>query len=183
MFAEEEIKKKEKVVKKITPQRLKNIALYYLKRFETTASSLRQVLVKRINEYAYYNPGYDKSEAMGWVENIISDFERYGYVNDGRFAELKCRDYIAAGKPRRYIENKLREKGVSAEIIGKCFEEQEYDPLETALLFARKKRIGPFRQDEEQRRDMKQKDMGTLVRAGFDYDIVITVLDYEAADE
>ena len=34
--------------------------------------------MKRVNEYAYYNPGYDKTEAIGWVEDIISDFE---YVN------------------------------------------------------------------------------------------------------
>ena len=44
MFAAEETKKV-KTVKKITPVRLKNIALYYLKRFDTTKAALRQVLL------------------------------------------------------------------------------------------------------------------------------------------
>lgn len=60
---------------------------------------------------------------------------------------------------------------------------QEYDPRETALNFARKKKLGGFREDAEKRREMRQKDMGTMVRAGFDYDLVLTILDYVPDDD
>ena len=179
MFEEQEKQKKTKTVKKITAQRLKNIALYYLKRFDTTSANLRQVLLKRVKEYKYYYPDYDMAEALGWIEQIVSDFERYGYLDDVRYAENKCRDYIAAGKPKRYIVNKLKENGVAPELIEECFETQEYDPFEVALHFARKKKIGCYRADAEQRLELRQKDMGTLVRAGFDYDTVLSVLDYD----
>lgn len=170
MFDDDEKKRKVRVLKKITPARLKNIALYYLKRFETTSAGLRQVLRKRINDYAYQNKEFDRSEAYGWVDEIISDFERYGYVNDERFAEMKIRDYAAAGKSMRYILGKLREKGVSEEMILRLSEEQAYDEEDAALKLAKKKGIGRFR-SEEQRAEYRQKDMAALARAGFSYDI------------
>ncbi len=182
MFAAEEVKKV-KTVKKITPVRLRNIALYYLKRYDTTKAALRQVLMKRVNEYAYYNPECDKSEAVSWIEDIISDFERYGYLDDMRFAENRCRDYIAAGKAKCYIVGKLKEKGVSDDVIERCFAEQEYNAFDAALKLAKKKKIAAFRKDEGERREMRQKDMAVLVRAGFDYDTVTAVVDYEPAEE
>ena len=175
--------KKIKKPKKITPVRLKNIALYYLKRFDTTKYALRQVLLKRVKEYAFYNPDYDASSAYAWIDDILNDFERYGYVDDARFVENKCRDYLAQGKSQKYILMKLRQKGVSEEVIKRCLNEQEYSPFEAALLLARKKKIACFRKDETQRKEMRQKDMGTLVRAGFDYDTVVRVLDYEPEEE
>ncbi len=179
VFDENEKPKKTKILKKITKQRLKNIALYYLKRYETSVDNLRQVLRKRINDYAYQNKEFDKSEAYGWAEEILSDFQRYGYVDDARFAEIRIRDYIQAGKSVRYIQGKLREKGVDSELVNSVLENQEYDEFETALKLARKKHIGPFRADEDARYEYRQKDMGALVRAGFSYDVVTRVLEFQ----
>ena len=52
-----------------------------------------------------------------------------------------------------------------------------------ALKFAKKKKIGPFRPDEESRRENRQKDMAALVRAGFDYNVVCDVLQAEFFEE
>ena len=60
---EEEQLKSKRPIKKITPQRLKNIGLYYLKRFESSVENLRSVLQKRVNQYAETNPEFDKQEA------------------------------------------------------------------------------------------------------------------------
>lgn len=161
--------------KKITPQRLKNIALYYLKRFESSTENLRSVLQKRINAYARENPDFNKAEAYQWTEDLLNDFERLHYLDDSRYAEIKIRSYLNAGKPARYIQNKLKEKGVDEQIVSAILSEQEYDPRKMALKFAQKKKIGPFRA-EDQRCAYRQKDMGTLIRAGFDYDIVMDIL-------
>lgn len=179
MFDEIEKPKKARILKKITKQRLKNIALYYLKRFESSVDNLRQVLRKRINDYAYQNKEFDKSEAYVWMEEILSDFQHYGYVNDERFAEIRIRDYISAGKSVRYIQGKLREKGVDSELVNAVLENQEYDEFEAALKLARKKHIGPFRANEESRLGFRQKDLGALVRAGFSYDVATRVLEYQ----
>ena len=60
---------------------------------------------------------------------------------------------------------------------------QEYNPREMALKFAKKKKIGPFRPDEESRRENRQKDMAALVRAGIDYNVVRDVLQAELLEE
>lgn len=173
---------KRKPQKKMTPQRLKNIGLFYLKRFESSVENLRNVLHRRINSYARENPEFNKNEAYQWVEDILNEFERLHYLDDNRFAEIKVHSYLNAGKPARYIRQKLREKGIDEQKISEVLSEQEYDPLQMALKLAQRKRIGPFRPDE-QRKEFRQKDMGTLVRAGFDYDVVCDVLDHYLDNE
>ena len=179
MAEENIIQKKVKVLRKITPQRLKNIALYYLKRFESSVANLRSVLQRRVNDYAYQNKEFDRGEAYQWIEDILADFQRYGYLNDSRYAEIKIKDYMSAGKSVRYIKGKMREKGIDEEILSALLEDQEYDEFEAALKLAKKKHIGPFRKDEEASFENRQKDMGTLVRAGFSYDVVQRVVGYE----
>ena len=117
MAEENIIQKKVKVLRKITPQRLKNIALYYLKRFESSVANLRSVLQRRVNDYAYQNKEFDRGEAYQWIEDILADFQRYGYLNDRRYAEIKIKDYMSAGKSVRYIKGKMREKGIDERII------------------------------------------------------------------
>lgn len=173
---------RKKTVKKITPRRLKNIALFYLKRFESSTENLRNVLQRRINTYAKENPQFDKPAAYNWIEDILQDFTRLHYLDDYRFAEIKIRGYLTAGKPERYIKIKLREKGIAENIITEILAVQDYDPLQAALKLAQKKRIGPYR-NSDARKEFRQKDMGTLIRAGFDYDTVCEVLKREFIDD
>ncbi len=182
MFTEEEKNKTRRSVRKITKQRLKNIGLYYLQRFETSTENLRQVLYRRIQKYAFQNPEFNRGEAEGWVEEVLAEFQNYGYISDERYAELKVKNYMAAGKSLRYIQGKLKAKGIDENLIEQYAEEQEYDPFAAAMRLARKKHLGPFRRDEEERRDNRQKDMRTLVAAGFDYETVMAVLDSEQAE-
>lgn len=179
----EENSKKVKPLRKITKQRLKNISLYYLKRFESSVDNLRQVLRRRVNKYAFQNPDFNKQEAFAWIEEILADFERLHYLDDARYAEIKVRSYLNAGKPARYIKNKLQQKGISETEVTEILDMQEYNPREMALKFAKKKKIGPFRPDEESRRENRQKDMAALVRAGFDYNVVCDVLQAEFFEE
>ena len=69
-MSEEDGEKKKRPLRKITKQRLKNIALYYLQRFESSVDNLRRVLQKRVSDYAYQNKDYDRSEALDWIEEI-----------------------------------------------------------------------------------------------------------------
>lgn len=178
MSEESEPSKRPRAPKKITQQRLKNIALYYLKRFDSSVDNLRRVLKKRVDDYAYHNPGWEKGEALAWIEELLTDFERYGYLDDERYAEIKIKNYAAAGKSARYIAGRLKQKGIDESSVVSVLEDIDYNPVEAALHLARKRKIGPFR-PEEQRDACRQKDMGALLRAGFDYDTVAAVLAYE----
>lgn len=171
--------KKIKTPRKISKKRLKNIALYYLERYESSVQNLREVLQKRVLKYKMFFPDYNPKEAYEWIEEIVEEFKNLGYVDDNRFAEMKINSYLSAGKPARYIRIKLIEKGISPIITNKILEEKEFSPFEMAMKFAQKKKIGPFTPDKEQRKKNWQKDLGKIVRAGFDYDVALDVLNTE----
>ena len=171
--------KGEKHTKKITKQRLKNIGLYYLQRFESSVQNLKDVLRRRISKYAFENPDFDKNEAYAWVEEILQNFENLGYLNDERYADMKVRDYLAAGKSAHYIKTKLYAKGIDEKTVEELIEAQDYDGKSAALKFALKKHIGPYRKTKDEQNLYKKKDMACLLRAGFNYDDVCAVLNME----
>lgn len=170
---------REKKLKKITKERLKNIGLYYLERFESSVQNLKDVLYRRVNKYAFQNPDFNKNEAYAWVDEVLQTFENLGYVNDERYAEMKVHDYLAAGKSARYIKTKLYAKGIDEETVEKLIEMQDYDGKDAALKFALKKHIGPYRKNADERDINKKKDMAAMLRAGFNYNDVCDILNME----
>ena len=122
---------------------------------------------------------FNKLQAYDWVETLLEDFKEHKYIDDERFAEIKIRAYLAAGKSPRYILGKLKEKGIDDGLAVHVLSEQEYDPFESALRLARKKKIGPYCEDPCRRKEQRSKDLAVLVRAGFDYDIAVKVLEKE----
>ncbi len=170
-------------VKKMTKQRLKNIALYYLKRFDSSSANLRQVLQRRTKDSIYHNPDLSQEECFGWIEELLLDFERLGYLNDKRYAEFKIKNYLLSGKPEKYIKIKMGQKGISQDLIDDILSEQEYDLEEMALKYAKKKKIGPYRVDKESQKANYQKDLGSFIRAGFDYEIVLSIMGQGIEDD
>ncbi len=179
MLSENKKEFRKKIPKKITKQRLKNIALFYLKRFETTEYNLKTVLKKRIDKYAYFDKDFDKYEAYGWVDELVGDLSEMKYVDDERFAEIRIRGYLSAGKSPRYILGKLKEKGIDENLGEMLLAQQDFDEFESALKLARKKKLGFFCLDENLRKERKSKDLAVLMRAGFDYDVALRALEFE----
>ena len=174
MFSE---KTKKRAPNRPTKARLKNIALYYLERFETSKDNLRNVLKRRIDKYTFFDKNYNPEQAYLWIDEIIEECSSKNFVNDERYAEYKINSYLRAGKPKRYIEQKLQLKGIKEKTIAQVFSETEYNEVDVAFNFAKKKRIGPYRESEEKQNEFYQKDLATLVRAGFSFDIAKDVLD------
>ncbi len=171
-----------KSFKKITKNRLKNIGLFYLERFESSVQNLRDVLKRRVQKYAHANPDFKKEEAYEWIEEILSEFQSAGYLSNERFANLKIKDYLNAGKSARYIKTKLKIKGIDENKIKEILDRENYDPEKSALRFCLKKKIGPYRENDEKRNEYRQKDLGAVVRAGFDYDVAVKVLNMKIED-
>jgi len=82
-----------KKLRKMTKNRLQNIALYYLERFDSSSANLRQVLKRRVFDYARQTPDFNASEAENWIDEIITRFEELGYLNDSRYASFKIDDF------------------------------------------------------------------------------------------
>lgn len=172
-----------KRIRKMTKTRLQNIALYYLERFDSSIANLRQVLKRKVSDYARCDADFSRTEAEEWIDEITSHFEELGYLNDNRYAEFKIDNYLLAGKPERYIRQKMQQKGVSEDVIDQILQNREFDEAEMAKRFAAKKKIGPFRSDEESRRANRQKDLATLIRAGFKYEVSLQIIEAENLDD
>ncbi len=143
-------------MKKITYERLKNIALYYLERYEASTSKLREVLKRRVKKTALEQPV--PQEAFGWIEQVISEMERLGYINNQRFTENTIRRLSNSGKSKSYISTKLKLAGIEEEQIRETL--SEMDDLENARIMVQKKHLG---------KDF-QKDLARLARVGFSYE-------------
>ena len=172
-------KTKKRSAKIPTKARLRNIALYYLERFESSESNLYDVLKRRVDKYVFENKEYNPEQAYQWIREIIDECSKQNFVNDERFASFRVNSYLKAGKSRCYIEQKLKQKGISKDIISKIFDEIDYSEFDTALDFARRKKICAFRKDYESRIANRQKDLATLVRSGFSYDIAKDILNMD----
>ena len=150
-------------MKKITPQRLKNIALYYLERYEASTQKLREVLKRRLAKARLEQPV--PPEATTWIEEVIDEMVRLGYVNDKRFAENTVRRLSGAGKSRSFIRTKLKLAGIEEEEVMEAL--SDTDELASARLLVQKKHLG---------HDFK-RDLARLARAGFSYEIAREALE------
>jgi regulatory protein len=162
----------------VSPRYLENAALHYLKRYAATVSQLRRVLLRRVDRSLRVHGG-ERAEALGWVDALVDKLIRNGLINDSAFAGMKAQSLRASGRSARVIAQKLRQKGVSQELVQQKLAEAtaELSEEEAARIWARKKRLGPFRRDEQTRPEYRQKDLAALARAGFSFAVAKKVID------
>lgn len=184
-MSDSEQPRKIKKPRKATAKSLENGALYYLQRFATSSENLRRVLMRRVYKSARHHDT-DPAEGAEFIEDIIQRFQRSGLLDDAGYAEIRAVSLSRRGSSARAIRAKLAEKGVASEIIDQtllALKQEDEDPEFTAAVtLARRRRIGPFRQ-EEKRQDFKEKDLAALARAGFGYGVAQKVIEAESADE
>ena len=170
--------------KKITEKRLENIALFYLQRYESCSSKLRDTLKRRIRR-AKVQGIEVPDEANQWIENVIKKMIDLGYLDDKRYTQNTFRHLQNDGKSTRFITTRLKLAGIEPEILKDVLEEQEKTIDELDIASARKlvdkKKLG-FHRPEGFRALLRQKDLAVLGRAGFSYEIACKALDSSAED-
>lgn len=171
----------------MTPQRLEAIALFHLERFASSSANLRRVLMRRVQRSAQLH-GTDPAAGAEAVEALIARFLRSGLLDDKLYAEARAARLHRRGASARKIAASLAEKGIDRELIGVALDEADGEAgysarpggdLAAAAALARRRRLGPYRTPES-RADFRQKDLGTLARAGFGRAVAERVLN--AAD-
>lgn len=175
--------------KKPTPERLANIALYYLSRYAASEASLRRVLENRVRRAALRDEAFAadqaaQAQAASAIESIIEKHKKLGALNDQLYAETKVHSLRRAGRSARRISQELAHKGVAKEIVEKTFlaegEENEGAELKAAHAFARRRGLGPYRKGgASEDRGVRTKEIASLARAGFSFDTAKEVLGAE----
>jgi regulatory protein len=165
---------------------LREAALNYLARYATTEAGLRQVLHRRIDLWAREATDRETANeqaaaAKASVAGVIARLVELGLLNDAVFAESRARALALSGRSQRAIAARLMAKGIDAAQARAVLPAGEETELVSALILARKRRIGPFRKAEPDH----NRELGVLARAGFPRDVALRALamETEAAEE
>ncbi len=158
---------------------------------------MRRVLDNKIRRAATQDPvfaaDHDAQAALrAAIDKIVETHKRTGAINDEAFAEMKVHSLRRSGRSAKMITQKLSQKGLKAPVIAKALspEDADEDPqqaeLKAARAMAKRRGLGPFRKAAPSDSDdpaliakRAVKDVTTLARAGFSFDIAKRVLDVD----
>jgi len=172
--------RKKRRARMVTPGSLERWASRHLDRYSSSAANLRFVLQRRVRrvetELATEFP-----EAAAWIDQLIRDLEVRGYLDDRAYALGLARQMRARGSSERRIQARLYEKGIPREVAGEVIGQVSGagGDFEAALETARRRRLGPFRSDPEERRARRERDLAALGRSGFSYEVAARIIDAE----
>ncbi|MBL8920227.1 MAG: RecX family transcriptional regulator [Myxococcaceae bacterium] len=154
------------MARKVTEQRLMNVALFHLRRFSASVEGLTRVLKRRVHRW-----GRDGAEVEGDAEKliaiVITRLRLSGYLDDERLATSKVASLRRGGTSARSIALKLRRAGLGADLVKQATASQPTTDADAVWTWARRKKLGVFR--VRQREERRQKDLAALVRAGFSF--------------
>lgn len=160
----------------VTRAGLEAAALRYLERFDCSVSRLRKVLSERVGKAARAGVA-EAAAAPAIIEELLARYQSSGLIDDQRFAKNFAARQRDRGMSRRMIEQKLRARGIGADVLQELLPRNESaaSELEAARAFARRRRLGPHRKPEL-RDEYRRKDLMAMARAGFNYDTASRVV-------
>lgn len=168
-------------------KRLTNKALHYLGRYASTSARLETVLrrfAQRKLEQA------DPALLETALKEVITNCIELGYLDDEAFIRSQFRQGLRNGHSQKRILLKLAQKGISgAQALSVLQASDEDTPsgntaeLAAALIYARKKSVGPYSRNLPVPAEDRQKQLGRLARNGFSFDVARKVMDLSGADE
>ena len=155
--------------------RLRALALAYVGRYATSCARLAAYLNRKIKERGWHD------ECAAPVEEIVSQFQSLGYIDDEAFAKTRTDSLLWRGYGENRVKISLRVSGIGTDIIDRTANVGDDDALAAAMIFARRKRIGPYAKDPATP-DIRQKMIAALLRAGHSYDVSRKILAISAED-
>ncbi|WP_368077257.1 regulatory protein RecX [Sphingomonas faeni] len=146
---------------------LERMALRYVERFATTRGRLTDYLMRKIRER-----GWDGGSTAAPAEpaELAQRMADLGYVDDRAFAEQRAAAMQRRGLGARRVAGAFREAGIDegdAESVAPAIADRA---VESALAFARRKRIGPYGNGEGDRK-LHEKQLAAMMRAGHRFDL------------
>ncbi len=174
---------------------LEREAIGYVAQWETTRHGLSGVLERRLRARCE-RTNEDPSTILDRIPEVVDRLVGRGYVDDERFAEQQIERGRRQGWSRARIRARLEAKGVDpasfdalearlrearSERRTSDFDAAPESPidedLEAAWRTARKRRLGPYAKDPNERVERRQRHLAVLARQGFSQDIAYRVID------
>jgi regulatory protein len=161
---------------RMTEQSLASAALTYLSRYASSSGNLRSMLARKVRRSAAHY-GDDPAPLLAQLDGLVAGYAASGAIDDRLYSEAQIRKLRRRGGSGRAITQRLAAKGVPSDVIAENAPAlaQELDDRAAALLFAKRRRLGPFRNDG--RAEHRLRDLAALGRAGFGYAAAAAVID------
>jgi regulatory protein len=121
----------------LDPEALTAIAVRYVERFQTTRARLIRQLNQKLRQRGWQD-GLPPPDPAAIADRMVD----LGYVNDAAFAEARTRGLARRGMGAGRVRATLSAYGVTADDSADAL--QSLEPVQAAIDFARRKRMGPF---------------------------------------
>ena len=143
---------------------LGELALAYVARFATTRRKLLHYLERKLRERGWEGAGDPP------LERLCDRLVKAGYIDDAAYAVAKARGMAARGLGRRRVAAALAGAGVAEPDRDIALAEVDAGAAESALRFARRRRIGPFA-TAQAGPEQREKWLAAMIRAGHGFDL------------
>lgn len=153
----------------LDPAALERMALRYVERFATTRGKLRQYLTRKIRER-----GWAEGRPSPDPEALAEKLADLGYIDDAAFGEARAAAMGRRGLGARRVSEALRHAGIDGEQAAALRPAIEARGPESAIAYARRRRIGPFATQAPDKAG-REKAIGAMIRAGHGFDIARTI--------
>ena len=160
----------------VSAQTLIRMASHYLARHSASTARLRALLDRKIRNRCKDHdlPVPDDAEIGAMIEAAVERLTRAGLLDDAAYARGRTRTLAAKGWPAWRIRIELQRQDIEPD-GEESIEGLDVSEDAQARRFAERKRLGPFRPGE--RAPYRDKDVRSLVRAGFSVSVAISVVD------
>lgn len=137
---------------------LERLALRYVERFATTRGKLDDYLRRKIRERGWAGESTDTAV-------LAERLAALGYIDDRAYAEAKAAALGRRGLGARRVTGALRAARVEEEDREALAPVVDARAVETALAFARRRRLGPW-SPQASDRALREKQVAAMLRAG-----------------
>ena len=180
-------------MKKLTAKYLERAAIHYLGRYSSSEANLRKILEKKAKRRIPDDEDAPE-DLSAWIDAIIIKCREYGYVNDAQYGRIRANTLARRGWGERRILRDMTFKGVdedlAKEVLATLQEEEGISDQSSALLLARKRKVGPYRRGpalddlpQDEKMKLERREMGIFARAGFGLYVARTIIHASDADE
>ncbi len=174
-------KKEPKPPKKISARYLYNSGLAYLQKFPASSMHFRFIMTRKINKSCKHHTEQNYEECQQLLNDVVTQFIELGLLDDTAYLKGMVTSLRRRGLSATQITLKLSQKGYKRDEVNEELnsydadyaDDELYGDKKSAIIFARKRRFGPF--DVMQKKDF-DKSLASMARAGYSYDVAKTIL-------
>jgi regulatory protein len=143
---------------------LRQLAITYVGRYATTQAKLAAYLRRKLCERGW------REQHEADIDGLVLRLSELNYVDDEAYGLAKAGALKRKGLGAFRVKQALHAAGIDRELSAVLSETNADEAFDAAMLFARRKRIGPFSQLAADA-PLKARWTGALLRAGHSADL------------